>query len=228
MEESPRASGELNLASWSRLLFFLLLLVAFVIGPFVLWGGQLDAHAPKLVEGQATKLAIAMIGIGLLVLDVLLPVPSSVVSITLCLLLGPLWGGVTVFAGMVGAFSGGFLLGRLLPAARLREWVGPPTWDLFATKQLPASLLWIAASRPVPVLAEVTSLFAGSLRMPFGPSIAAAALSSLLVASAYALAASLGLHNADFGTPLFVLSAACLPTLSWAALQLIRRSRLEK
>jgi len=223
MDEARR-----RLVPWSRMLVVLLMLFAFVIVPFVIWGDQMDASAPRLVQGQAAKWAIALIGIGLLVADVLLPIPSSVVSISLCLLLGPGLGGLAVFSGMVGAFAVGFLVGRLLPATRLRNWVGAQTWDAFASKRLPASLLWIAASRPVPVLAEVTAIFAGSVGMPFLPSLSVAALSSLLVAIAYALAGWLGLHQAASSTALLVFSAACLPAASWGAFQWLRRSVLAR
>jgi uncharacterized membrane protein YdjX (TVP38/TMEM64 family) len=213
-----------RLVHWSRMIVVLLVLFAFVIVPFLIWGDQMDASAPKLVQGQATKWAIAVIGIGLLVADVLLPIPSSVVSISLCLLLGPGFGGLAVFTGMVGAFAAGYLVGHLLPAARLRSWVGAQTWDAFASKRLPAGLLWIAASRPVPVLAEVTAIFAGSVGMPFLPSLSVAALSSLLVSIAYGLAGWLGLQQADSSTALLVFSAACLPAVSWGIFQWIRRS----
>jgi len=212
----------------ARVLALLIALSAFVIAPFLLWGEQMDALAPQVVQGQRTLWAIALTGMALLVLDVVLPVPSSVVSIALCLLLGPVWGGLAVFIGMVGAFAGGYLLGRLLPAARLRTWVGGPTWDALASKHLPASLMWIAASRPVPVLAEVFAVFAGSVRMPWLPALAAAAASSLLVATAYALAAWLGLSQAESSTAIAVFTAACLPAAGWAGWQWIRRARLQR
>lgn len=220
-----RVSG---LVPWSRVLALLLALAAFVIVPFVIWGEQMDVSAPQVVQDQATKWAIASAGIILLVLDVVMPIPSSVVSIGLCFLLGPTLGGLAVFVGMVGAFVVGFQTGRLMPAARLRKWVGAQTWDALASDHLSASLLWIAASRPVPVLAEVVAIFAGSVRMPFLPSLASAVASSLLVATAYGLAGWLGLSEAGSSTAVLVFSAACLPAASWAAFQWIRRFRLQR
>ncbi|MBG6077805.1 hypothetical protein [Polaromonas sp. CG_9.11] len=209
------------------MLIVVLVLAAFVVVPFIIWGEQMDAHASNFVHDQATRWAIALIGIGLLVLDVILPVPSSLVSISLCMLLGPAWGVPTVFSGMVGAFALGYLIGQLLPAARLRAWVGPETWDAIARRQT-AGMLWIAASRPVPVLAEVTAIFAGTLRLPFGASLAAAAASSLFVAVAYGLAAWVGLEQAGSSTTLLVFSAACLPAASWAALKWLQRPGAQK
>lgn len=225
--DTGRPSRGAFLVPSARILVFVLLLVTLVIVPFILWGEQLDVTAPKLLRDQPTRWAIAVFGVALLCFDVLLPVPSSVVSVTLCLLLGPVMGGVAVFVGMFGAFALGLSIGRLLPAERLRRWIGAETWDALAAKRLPASLLWIAASRPVPVLAEVTALFAGSLRVPMTASLAVAALASLLVAAAYALAVWLGMSDGSQGggwsTPLLAFSAACLPAASWIAYRWIRR-----
>jgi uncharacterized membrane protein YdjX (TVP38/TMEM64 family) len=234
MDKAPRMPRGFVSGPLGRIVALLLLLLAFVIVPFVLWGEQLDAAAPKLLRDQPTRWAIAAIGISLLFLDVLLPIPSSVVSVTLCLLLGPALGGAAVFVGMVGAFALGLLIGRLLPEERLRHWVGTDTWDALAAKRLPARLLWIAASRPVPVLAEVTALFAGSLRVPYKASMAVAALASLLVAAAYALTTWVGMpdgtqdNRAAWSTPLLVFSAACLPAASWLGYRWIRRRLLPR
>ena len=210
--------------SWSKMLVLVLALCAFVIGPFVIWGDQMDAQAPQLVQDQPTKVLIALIGVVLLTSDVLLPIPSSVVSISLCLLLGPGLGGLAVFAGMLAAFSAGFVVGRMLPAARLRNWVGPQTWDAFASNRLHASLLWIAGTRPVPVLAEVTAICAGSLGIPFLPCMAAAAASSLFVSITYSLVGWFGLHSGSSSTALLVVVAASLPAASWGAYRWVRRS----
>lgn len=220
MDETHSAFG---FGSWSRMLAVLLLLATFVIVPFVIWGDRMDIQAPKLMQSQATQWAIALTGIALLVLDVLLPIPSSVVSISLCFLLGPAWGALAVFVGMVGAFAVGFLVGRLLPTSRLRRWVGGRTWDAVASARRSGGLLWIATTRPIPVLAEVAAVFAGTSGIPFVPALAAASVSSLLVASAYGFAAWMGLNQLDSSLTLLVISAAFLPAASWAALRWLRR-----
>jgi hypothetical protein len=74
------------------------------------------------------------------------------------------------------------------------------------------------------VLAEVTAILAGSLRLPFGPSLLAAAASSLLVAAAYGAAAWLGLDQADSSIAILVICAACIPAASWGVLRVIRRA----
>jgi len=217
-----------RLVAWSKLLAIVLALAIAVIVPFLIWGEQMDSRAPTLLHHQATRWAVAAIGMGLLVADVLLPVPSSIVAVSLCLLLGLPWGPLAVFAGMTGAFVTGYLLGHFLPSTRLRRWVGPRTWDALASRHRTSSLWWIALSRPIPVLAEVTAVFAGSLHLPFLPSLMAASVSAYLVAIAYGLAAWVELQHVSASLALVVLAAVLLPAAGWMSFQWIRRRwRLE-
>lgn len=222
------AGNAFRLVPLIRLSAVVLALVALVLIPFVIWGQQMDVAVEQLVRDQPTKLALALIGIAFLILDVVLPVPSSVVSISLCLLLGPAWGVPVVFIGMVGAFALGYFVGLQLPAALLREWVGSQAWDSLRTRQQSASMTCIAISRPVPVLAEVTALLAGSLRLPFYTSLATASASSLAVAAAYGSAAWLGLSLANFSTTALVICAASLPVASWLVYRWMKRLKPDK
>ena len=207
----------------SRMLIVVAVLVAIVIIPFALWGDQMESAAPRLVQNQAAAWAIAVVGVVLLIADVLLPIPSSVVSITLCLLLGPGWGAAAIFVGMMGAFALGYLVGRLTPVTRLRRWVGPRVWDEVAATAPVARFLWIAASRPVPVLAEVTALFAGTMRLPLAPSLASAGTASLLVAAAYAVIVWLGVHQSSWPIAAFILASALLPAAAWFGCRSMKR-----
>src|ERR1041385_1053005 len=54
----------------------------------------------------------ASIGVGLLIADVVLPVPSSIVMVAHGALFGVLWGTVLSLVGSVGAAMFGFAIGR--------------------------------------------------------------------------------------------------------------------
>jgi uncharacterized membrane protein YdjX (TVP38/TMEM64 family) len=183
---------------WIRLALILVALAAAIILPFLLWGEDIERLAPDLLSGADTRLLIAGIGVALLVTDLVLPIPSSIVSVTLCLLLGPLLGALAVALGMLGGFLCGYLLGRLLPRAALRRWVGAELWDAVSRRAADSGALWIMASRPVPVLAEATAVIAGSLGVPFPTALAAALASSLGVAACYGVAAAAGLSVGGF------------------------------
>ena len=98
----------------------------------------------------------------------------------------------------MAGFVCGYLLGWMLPAERLRRWVGARLWDAVRDKAARQSTAWIVVSRPVPVLAEAVSILAGSLRVPWRRAMPAAAMSSALVALCYGATTALGLANGSF------------------------------
>lgn len=209
-----------------RLAVLTVALLALVLVPFALWGEQLDR---QVVEGlqrlPAHYGAIAVIGITLLVIDVLLPVPSSAVAVFLCFSLGPVGGSVAVFIGMVLGFAAGYGLGALVPAPRLRAWIGPPIWDSLvdACTGFGSSLVWIGATRPIPVLAETAAVVAGSLRLSLCRSLVAAAFASAAVAAAYGFATAASNDLASESIAAAVVVAGLLPAASWWLAHLYRR-----
>lgn len=129
---------------------------------------------------------VALIGVGLLVVDVLLPVPSSLVMIAHGVLFGIWWGTLLSWGGSVGATLIGFAIGRrggkLMDRCLsrqekeradvlLRRWGG----------------LAIIVTRPVPVLAETTAIIAGSTAMSWRMTLISAAAGSLPPALVYAV-----------------------------------------
>lgn len=129
---------------------------------------------------------VALIGVGLLVVDVLLPVPSSLVMIAHGMLFGILWGTLLSWVGSVGATLAGFAIGRrggkLMDRSLsrhekeradvlLRRWGG----------------LAIIVTRPVPVLAETTAIIAGSTAMSWRMTLISAAAGSFPPALVYAV-----------------------------------------
>ncbi len=178
--------------AWSRLVGLMLVLLALIVVPFLLWGEAIERLAPELLRADTGPLTIAGLGIALLTADVVLPVPSSVVSVLLCLLLDPWLGALAIMAGMLGGFATGYALGRMLPLPALRGWVGPTLWDAVTSRAGRAGALWIMVTRPIPVLAEATAVIAGGLRLPPARTFAAAALSSAGVAACYGVAVHLG------------------------------------
>lgn len=182
----------------SKLAVLLAAVMAAIIVPFLVWGAEIERLAPGMLAAPDTKWVIAGVGATLLTTDVALPIPSSVVSAMLCLLAGPFLGAAAILVGMLGSFAFGYSLGRLLPRDSLKRWVGPELWDSVSDQATRSGALWIMVSRPIPVLAEATSIILGSLGMPFGPAMLAALASSAGVAACYAAAAAAGLSNGGF------------------------------
>ncbi len=192
---------------------FAFVLLLCVLLPFALWGDAFDHAVPQWLNAQDTRLWIAAIGIALLVADVVLPVPSSVIAMGLCWTLGPVWGGVAVAIGGFLAFATGYGIGRLLPEARLRQWIGAALWDRASAQARERALWWIVIARPLPVLAELSALLAGVWRVPPVAAFANAAAASAVVGALYALSAWWG---EQAPTPLATLcTMSALPVAMW-------------
>ena len=198
---------------WLRMTALVIALAALILIPFALWGDSMELATPDWMARNGKPLTIAGIGIALLIADVVLPVPSSLVTIALCWTLGPWWGGVATFAGLTLSFIVGYGLGRLLPESKLRNWVGAAAWDRMRTHAEARALWWIVIARPLPMLAEMTSILAGVWRVPFALAASLAALASALVAALYSVSVAWGLSEPGVLPMLTVL--CLLPTVLW-------------
>jgi uncharacterized membrane protein YdjX (TVP38/TMEM64 family) len=154
----------------------------------------------------ADAVPAATVGVGLLVVDVVLPVPSSLVMIAHGAAFGPLIGTVLSLVGSLGAALLGFGLGRrggaalerLVPASeRRRADALLDRWGLLA----------VLVTRPVPLLAETTVILAGTSRLGWGRTALAALLGSLPAALLYALAGSVA---AELASPVAVFALVVL------------------
>ena len=128
----------------------------------------------------------AIIGVGLLIADVVLPVPSSIVMVAHGALFGVLWGTMLSLVGSVGAAVFGFAIGRrgggllervVTPAERERASSILERWGTLA----------IIVTRPVPLLAETVAIMAGASSMSWRAIILASIAGSLPMALLYAL-----------------------------------------
>lgn len=139
--------------------------------------------APWMKGGGALA---ACVGVGLLVADVLLPVPSSLVMVAHGALFGVVGGTLLSLAGSMGAALGGCWIGRR--GGRLLERVVKPGEAARADYLLRRwGALAIIVTRPVPLLAETVALLAGAAKMSWGRVASAALVGSLPPALLYAL-----------------------------------------
>src|SRR6476661_281445 len=149
----------------------------------------------------------ASIGVGLLIADVVLPVPSSIVMVAHGALFGVLWGTMLSLIGSVGAAVFGFAIGRR--GGALLERVVTPAERARASSILERwGTLAIIVTRPVPLLAETVAIMAGASSMSWRAIIVASIAGSLPPALLYALtgAAVANLQNTAlmFGVVLVV------------------------
>jgi uncharacterized membrane protein YdjX (TVP38/TMEM64 family) len=157
-----------------------------------------------LSNADDNALAFALTGGGLLALDILLPVPSSIVGSLLGSRLG--WG-----AGFLSAWSGlcignlvGFLLARLAVTRLDRKMPG------FSEQN---TLIVVFLTRPVPIVAEAMVITAGIARMPLAHFVAVSAAGNAIYAAVLSANGAMLVPDAMLGPWLIV--PMLLPVFGW-------------
>jgi uncharacterized membrane protein YdjX (TVP38/TMEM64 family) len=198
-----------------RLLVTALALAAFFCATFVIWGGDFL----RWFSGEAAILWIRGWGawgwlaiIGLLMSDLVLPIPATPVMTAAGYLYGPVLGGLisatgSFCAGMLGyglcrAFGRGLAL-RLAGERELAE------HETLFQRSGP----WlVAASRWLPLLPEVVSCLAGLTRMPLRLFATALASGSLPLGFVYAAIGAAGQDHPRLALGLSII----VPPILWA------------
>jgi uncharacterized membrane protein YdjX (TVP38/TMEM64 family) len=161
-------------------LFLVIFLVAEAFSVAVL-----DDPTPWLARGDAFD---GLIGTALLIADVVLPVPSSVIMISYGALFGVVGGASLSLVGSLGAAMAGYAIGRCAGPPLLRSVCSEAEHaraDRFVRRW---GALAIAASRPVPLLAETVAIAAGASSLGVARTLVSAAAGSVPGAVLYAVA----------------------------------------
>ncbi|HEY0159893.1 MAG TPA: VTT domain-containing protein [Thermoanaerobaculia bacterium] len=152
-----------------------------------------------------------VLGAGLLVADVVLPVPSSAIMIGHGALFGIWTGAIVSLIGSVGCSLAGFAMGRA-GRGQVRKVVSDAEYARASRLLERWGMVAVVATRPVPVLAEVVAIMAGTTRKMSWWKVGVASLAgSLPPAIAYAVAGHLATKTVGalwlFGA-LMLMSAA--------------------
>jgi uncharacterized membrane protein YdjX (TVP38/TMEM64 family) len=160
-------------------------LIGLVLIPFFLFEQQFNAFSEQMTQTGTAAWLAGLSVFGLLALDVILPVPSSIVSTAAGVLFGFWLGAAIIWAGMMVACLFGYALGARASGAA-RRFVGED--GLRRAERLMARYgdYTIVLCRPVPVLAEASVIFAGLVGAPFGRFVLLSFLSNLGIALGYA------------------------------------------
>ncbi len=211
MSETVKRGGDVKQSPLGRALFVLACALLVPIVPFVLIG-ELPGERWLDAGGQAAPI-VASVGAGLLALDVLLPIPSSVLGALLGGRLGFIAGFLATFTGLCAGSALGYALGRIVPS-RIAEASGAVS--------VPGMAL-VFLSRPVPVFAEAVSLAAGATRVPIKVFASASVLGNALYAAALAGNGALLLPDGLAGPGLVL--PMLLPVAGWLAFRKLKRAR---
>jgi uncharacterized membrane protein YdjX (TVP38/TMEM64 family) len=144
--------------------------------------------------------AAAGVGVTLLVVDIFVPVPSSVVMVLHGTLFGTVAGAALSLVGRTGFAVAGFALGRSAGDLVGRV-VGPAERARADELMARWGALSIVVSRPVPLLSETVIILAGASSMRWPVAMVAAVAGALPEVIAYAI---VGAQLRDFNTTVAV------------------------
>ena len=204
-------------------LFLILVILAGIIAPFVIWGSLFDATlslegARRWMEGYGAWAWAA--GIVLLIADIVLPVPSTVVMSALGWMYGWWLGGLICVAGSmlsgIIAYAACRWLGR--GAAR---WIAGDDGLRRGEEIFEQRGGWLVAlSRWMPVLPEAVACLAGLANMRWRVFLPALACGSVPMGFAFAAIGHVGQSE-----PGWAVALSCIvPVLLWlGAARMLRR-----
>ena len=200
-----------------------LLLLAGTSIPYLIWGSALEAAFT--VNGARDWMAhfgagAGFAGIGLLVADLALPIPSTLVMSALGLTFGTFVGGLYSAAGTALGGMIAYVLSRWLGrpiALRLAGEDGLRMGEGLFAKGGP----WlVAGSRCLPILPEAIACLAGMNRMPFHPFLLALLCGSVPTGFLFAAIGALGQEEPSYA---LILSVTAPVALWFAARRLLKR-----
>jgi len=205
-----------------RLLFLTLGLAVFFLVSWLLFGQSLEQawDVERLTASfEEAKAWAWLVGIGLLLADLLLPIPGTIVMSALGAVYGLWIGGFLASVGSILAGVLGYGVGRFFDEKNARKWLGEKDFDR-GHRLFSKSGPWVVAiSRALPILPEVIACMAGLVRMPFRKFLLALACGSVPMGFLFAWIGAVGVEHPTWGLA-FSLG---LPAVLWGAAAVLRR-----
>lgn len=209
-----------------RLLLWFLLLSALILGVWAVWGGGMEERFT--LEGSVAYLERSgpyawLAGWLLLLSDIVLPVPGTVVMSALGFLYGTLLGGLLAAAGSMLSGITAYGICRVMGERGARRILGEKDYRRGHDWFEHGGGWLVCLSRALPILPEVVACTAGLVRMPFKRFAVALACGSLPMGVVFAAIGSAGHDRPGLAMAL----SLALPALLWTVARLLIR-RLEK
>lgn len=205
-----------------RLAAGFVILAALFLVSWLLWGGGWENYFT--LQGSIAWLESAgswawVAGILLLVGDLVLPVPGTIVISALGLIYGVAVGGVVAGVGLTAAGLSGYGIGRMFGGRFARRWLGERDFEAGHRIFTQGGGWIVAMSRALPILPEVISCTAGLVGMPFKRFVVALACGSFPMGFLFA-----AIGHAGRETPGWALVfSLMLPALLWWAASRIKK-----
>lgn len=194
-----------------------LLLVSLILVPFFLFEDYFNGLAAGIAAGDGPSWGVAAAIVALLGSDVVLPIPSSIVSASAGALLGFWPGAAAVWLGMTVSCLIGYGIGAR-SAGLARRFVGEAGLARASGVAAHFGDLALVLCRPVPVLAEASTVLAGLVSTSFARFAWLCGLSNLGVACGYAAIGAFSMRVESF--LLAFLGSLLVPAVAFGAARL--------
>lgn len=198
----------------------LIMIAAIIIASALLvegaFGDPVASAARRLMAKPGAVAALAVVGI--LCVDIFVPIPSSLVMISSGAVFGV---GPGALLSLIGSLSGnvlGFELARRYGRGLAERLVGRDQVDRMGRVFTRYGAVAVILSRPVPVIMETLSLVAGLARMRRTTFLSTSLLGTIPACLLYAYAGAFS-RNAGTLLPAF-FAAVALPAVGWGLWQL--------
>lgn len=196
------------------------LCLALTLVPFFLFETKIMGAVDVLLREYHGRQLLAVALGALLAADIVLPVPSSLISTACGSLLG-FWGGMFVsWVGMTAGCVVGYFIGSSAGAGTVNYLAGERELARVSRVAERHGPWVIILFRAVPVLAEVSAMFAGVCRMPLWRFVGISALSNLGISAAYAWVGSAAADANSF--LLAFVGALVFPAIPWGLARLFK------
>ncbi|MFT6372823.1 MAG: 3-dehydroquinate synthase [Gammaproteobacteria bacterium] len=144
----------------------------------------------RVTSSNASLTLIGLLIVGLLAADIILPTPSSLVSLAAALTFGALLGSILIFVGMSICCLLGYYLGRCGHSISIEKTDNNKTNQSTTSNWLQRWGPWsLLLSRPIPVLAETSVVMAGVTKLPLRKFLLYTIPANAIISAAYGLSA---------------------------------------
>lgn len=194
---------------WTAMAF---MIAAAIVVPFLLFGENETALEGLLSSEIGSAIAVVLI-VGLLALDVVLPVPSSLVATAGGVLLGAWLGAAVIWLGLMAGSLLGYWIGLWGGRPLARRLVGESALARAESAVADFGAVAIVFCRPVPVMAEASAVMLGIVRMAMQRYLLVSALSNAAIAFVYAVVGAWALSINSF--LIAFVASIVVPSLAW-------------
>lgn len=198
---------------WGLILLALLLLICI---PFVLFEAQIESLMRRAIDAAPGSGHLAVLIGGALALDVILPVPSSVLNAVAGAALGFLLASLVCWAGLTLGCLFGYWIGATGGTALIRRVLGDGELDRATALAARIGGPGLVVMRAVPVLAEASTIAAGAARYPLARFVAVTGVANIGLAVVYA---GIGAYSWSANSFLLAVAGAIfIPVLAYGVL----------